>query len=228
MNKNKDRSLRILQAASRLIAYYGFDKTTMDDIAREAGVSKGALYLEWPGKDELFQALLEFEMTRLLHDFNARVQQDPEGGRIAALYRHALLALQANPLMCALYTRDSRVLGDFVRRQEVSRYTSRVLLGVDAVRQMQAAGLIRADLPAEVVAHLFTIIAVGFIGVGGLVPADQQPPIDAVAAALSDVVQRGFAGAGDDTNAGKQAMQGLSDWILQQYQQEEKNVSAND
>ncbi|MEM7028378.1 MAG: helix-turn-helix domain-containing protein, partial [Chloroflexota bacterium] len=38
---NKEREERILDAASNLFVHYGYDKTTVDDIAREAGVSKG-------------------------------------------------------------------------------------------------------------------------------------------------------------------------------------------
>ena len=37
----KQRSIHILKTASRLMAHYGFDKTTMEDIAREAGVWRG-------------------------------------------------------------------------------------------------------------------------------------------------------------------------------------------
>ena len=49
---NVERERRILDAAVRLIAHYGYDKTTVGDIAHEAGVSKGAVYLHWPGKDD--------------------------------------------------------------------------------------------------------------------------------------------------------------------------------
>ena len=53
-----EREQRILDAASRLIAHYGYDKTTVSDVAREAGVSKGAIYLHWKSKTALFEALL--------------------------------------------------------------------------------------------------------------------------------------------------------------------------
>jgi TetR/AcrR family acrAB operon transcriptional repressor len=40
-----DRPSRILAVTARLMAHYGYDKTIVDDIAREAGMSKGAIYL---------------------------------------------------------------------------------------------------------------------------------------------------------------------------------------
>jgi len=43
--RREARAQRILDAASTLILRYGYHKTTIDDIAREAGVGKGTLYL---------------------------------------------------------------------------------------------------------------------------------------------------------------------------------------
>lgn len=215
---NEVRSQRILEAASRLISHYGFDKTTMDDIAREAGVSKGALYLEWPSKDKLLDALLAHEMKRLLDDFLERVEADPQGGQIANLYRHALLALQKNALMSAMYTRDSRVLGAFVLRQDVERYTSRLMFGKEAVAQMQKAGLLRADIDPAVLTYLFTIIAMGFMSIETIVPPTDAPPLEDVAEALTDIVGRGFAAKGGNSAAGKRAARQLAEFVKQQYE----------
>ena len=44
---------QIMEAAVRLFAEEGFDATSMQDIAREAGVAKGTMYLYFPSKDEL-------------------------------------------------------------------------------------------------------------------------------------------------------------------------------
>ena|SRR5688572_5696451 len=42
---------RVLDATERLLARFGYDKTTVDDMAREAGVSKRTIYLHFPGKE---------------------------------------------------------------------------------------------------------------------------------------------------------------------------------
>ena len=49
----------ILQSAWQAFATYGFRKTSMDDIARGAGMSRPALYLHYKGKDEIFRSLVE-------------------------------------------------------------------------------------------------------------------------------------------------------------------------
>jgi AcrR family transcriptional regulator len=51
------RTEAILGAAVRLFTQFGYRRTAMDDIAREAGVSKGTLYLYFAGKAAVFRAM---------------------------------------------------------------------------------------------------------------------------------------------------------------------------
>lgn len=50
---------QILEGARRAFMTYGFDATSMNHITREAGVSKGTLYVYFENKEDLFSALIE-------------------------------------------------------------------------------------------------------------------------------------------------------------------------
>jgi len=52
---------QIIEAAREVFRRYGFRKATMDEIAARVGKQKGALYYYFPGKEELFKAILEKE-----------------------------------------------------------------------------------------------------------------------------------------------------------------------
>jgi len=54
------RRARILAAAERAFTAYGFARTTMDDIAREAGMSRPALYLQFRNKTDLYRAIAQW------------------------------------------------------------------------------------------------------------------------------------------------------------------------
>ena len=54
----KRRIEQIAEAALRLFARYGYKRSSMDDIAREAGVARATLYLHFKGKDDVFRAML--------------------------------------------------------------------------------------------------------------------------------------------------------------------------
>ena len=67
----------ILSAAVKLFPQFGFRRTSMDDIAREAGVAKGTLYLYFAGKAEVFRAMQQ----RNFEDAEARCEAaEAEGG----------------------------------------------------------------------------------------------------------------------------------------------------
>ena len=63
--KNEDREDRIINAAQKLIVHYGYDKTTVDEIAREAGISKGAVYLHFDKKEAIFEVSLCSRIKKL-------------------------------------------------------------------------------------------------------------------------------------------------------------------
>jgi AcrR family transcriptional regulator len=59
------RRLQLLQAAQEVFVAQGFHAAAMDDIADRAGVSKPVLYQHFPGKRELYLALLDLQVTEL-------------------------------------------------------------------------------------------------------------------------------------------------------------------
>src|SRR5690606_41617518 len=53
---------------AELILRWGYDKTTVEDVARAAGVAKGTIYLHWKTRDALFTALLRRDRVRLVEE----------------------------------------------------------------------------------------------------------------------------------------------------------------
>ncbi len=63
----------ILDAAERAFARTGFEATTMQQIAREASYTVPSLYAYFPGKAEIFEAIMARTQDELLSGFDARV-----------------------------------------------------------------------------------------------------------------------------------------------------------
>jgi len=51
-----EKELRVIQAAKTVFLRYGFRRVTMQDVADEAAISRPALYLIYPNKEEIFKA----------------------------------------------------------------------------------------------------------------------------------------------------------------------------
>ncbi len=63
---SEERRAQILEAAMAAFARQDFDQARMDDIAQEAGLSKGALYLYYKSKDAIISAILQFFFSRAM------------------------------------------------------------------------------------------------------------------------------------------------------------------
>lgn len=75
---------QILEGAKRVFMTVGFDAASMNDITREAGVSKGTIYVYFANKDDLFAALMDRERARVsqsMQDILASIDDAEEGLR---------------------------------------------------------------------------------------------------------------------------------------------------
>ena len=64
MNADPTRD-KILRVAARIFGKYGFQKTTMDEVARTAHKAKGSVYYHFRSKEDLFLAVVSEEIERL-------------------------------------------------------------------------------------------------------------------------------------------------------------------
>lgn len=66
MNKDDIARDSILQAAERVFQKWGLNKTTMEDIASEAGKGKSTLYYYYKSKEEIFDEVVKLEVGKIL------------------------------------------------------------------------------------------------------------------------------------------------------------------
>lgn len=66
-------SEEVIDAALRQFELFGLARTTMDDIARRAGVSRVTIYRRFAGKDALVEAVLMRELRRFLADLDEAI-----------------------------------------------------------------------------------------------------------------------------------------------------------
>src|SRR5215468_4979257 len=64
-DRNGDKRERILVAAERIFARHGFFAARVSEIAREAGVADGTIYLYFKSKDDLLISLFENRMKQV-------------------------------------------------------------------------------------------------------------------------------------------------------------------
>jgi AcrR family transcriptional regulator len=79
---------QLIEVATRLFAEQGYEDTSIEAVLTAAGVSRGALYHHFPGKDALFEAVVESVENRTMAALSKVVGDEPDP--VAALNAAAL------------------------------------------------------------------------------------------------------------------------------------------
>ncbi|WP_242123872.1 TetR/AcrR family transcriptional regulator [Sphingobium sp. Sx8-8] len=76
---------QIIAATRSLFVRYGYRRTSVDDIAREAGVAKATLYLHFSGKEEMFREMIRrFQLAQEQRCASAETTTGPLERRVTA------------------------------------------------------------------------------------------------------------------------------------------------
>jgi AcrR family transcriptional regulator len=156
----------LLEAAYTCIGRYGIGKTTVEDVAREAGVSRATVYRHFPGgRDELMREVIAWETTRFflrlaeavagIHDFADLLEE-------ALLYAHEAVERHA-VLQQVLATEPERLLPTLtVESGRICRQVAEFL-----VPYLEAAPRRRAAVGAPQAADYIARMLLSWIGAPG-------------------------------------------------------------
>ncbi|HEX3640452.1 MAG TPA: helix-turn-helix domain-containing protein [Ktedonobacteraceae bacterium] len=171
VSKREARAHRILDAAAALILRWGYHKTTIDDICRQAGVAKGTIYLHWKTREELFLALMKREKLEMAEDIKQRIAGDPAGSTLRGILKHSALALMKRPLMKAVLLRDMEVIGKLAHGEHSTAAYAERLEGFKTYLEfLRERDLVRTDISLRAQVYMLSAIFTGFFLVAPLVP----------------------------------------------------------
>jgi TetR/AcrR family fatty acid metabolism transcriptional regulator len=145
--RESDKHRQIIDAAVRVFARNGYYNSRVSDVAREAGVASGTIYLYFKTKDEILVTLFREKMAAWVA--YARQQVKGEADAVAKIRRLVALhfsVLEKDPALAEVVQIELRQGHKFFRgasAHEISAYFE--LIG-SVLEEGQAAGTIRRDI----------------------------------------------------------------------------------
>jgi AcrR family transcriptional regulator len=183
-----ERRRQLIAVAEQVFLEKGYHQSTMDDIARRAGMSKKTIYVVFPGKAALFDALLAERLAPLAAPI-------PDDGRPLALVLEEFLHAAARVALSSRQLALTRLLvAESPQSPEVveALRAQSVCNGhgpLDQWLETQAArGTLRLADPHEAAAMLFGM-SIGQLVLTQLVKADPPPSEAAVAQRIALAVR---------------------------------------
>jgi AcrR family transcriptional regulator len=191
VSRRQERAQRILDAAAALLLRWGYNKTTIDDIARQANVAKGTIYLHWKTREELFAALITREKLEIGEEIKQRLAEDPEGVTLRGIARCVALILLKRPLMKAVLLHDIEVLGKLTSSDYRSETYVEKLAGFKTyIALLREHGLVRTDLSLRAQIYIYSAIFMGFFLIAPLMPEEFTLPDEEMANLIGEAVHR--------------------------------------
>ena len=192
-SRREVRAERILNTALELVQRWGYKKTTIDDIARQAGVPKGTIFLHWKTREDLFEALLLREWLSTITDLKLRLSNDPARVTLSALSRQIVLITASNPLFRAMLLGNTETLGDLIYSSTGQRAVQfRLEMAQTYLELLRNNGLLRTDLSGETLMKVLTAIFMGFFVVDQFLPPGSHFSPEELAETLALTLHRTF------------------------------------
>jgi AcrR family transcriptional regulator len=211
------RERAIFEVTTDLLLRHGYNKLTMSDVADAVSLNRRLVYLLFPSKDALIEALLRRELHTYVDLWNQYLDRDPLGGSVASVFRSLLVVLKQLPLMTAMYTRDEQTFGKYLSKPGsfFASWPPDPGPTQEFLQEMQAVGAVRQDINTRAIAFILDALAPSILqslAAHPRAPRDNstrpgQPSFDELVETVGEICDRLLTPAeGANLQAGKELM----------------------
>jgi TetR/AcrR family transcriptional regulator, fatty acid metabolism regulator protein len=153
--RGEEKYRMILNAAKQVFAMEGFYNSKVSEIAREAHVADGTIYLYFKNKDDILISLFEEELTRIIKTVKTDLENidDPRQKLIKFCDNH-LTIVEADRALAEVIQVELRQSNKFMREYKNKHFLAYLNIIADIVAQGQQLGVFRNELKPELCARI--------------------------------------------------------------------------
>jgi len=149
--RDPDKHQQIIEAAVRVFARNGYYNSRVSDIAREAGIASGTIYLYFRTKNDILVTLFREKMAAFVAHLRKAIEAEPDA--VAKLRRLVALhfkILEADPELAEVVQVELRQGHKFFRGASAAEVGAYFALIGSVLEEGVESGLFRKDLPIKV------------------------------------------------------------------------------
>jgi len=152
---------RLLKQGYKLFSAYGLKKTNVEEIAQAAGISKGAFYVFYKSKEELFMDVIEEAEIRVRQELLAVIDLPGESprARLFAVLKKAFSLFKTIPILQFFTGSDYDVLFRRIPAQKLHEHmVSDRMFFEELITHCQEAGIPVCVQPAQISGLLYPLV----------------------------------------------------------------------
>ncbi|RAL24080.1 TetR/AcrR family transcriptional regulator [Thermoflavimicrobium daqui] len=191
-----DTKTKILDAARRVFARYGYEGATLDQVANDAGLTKGAVYWHFASKSDLFLTLCDRSLTQLREGLPKQIQyiftsENPVEAVRKLLEAQFLSCEQGNdeqPMLFFEFISSSR--DPSVRKKLCESFSKLFAETSEILREMQRKNLLTSNVDVDNLSVTLHALVNGIVLMWLVAP--DQVSFQSISAEVSKVLWSGI------------------------------------
>jgi len=154
--KDNEKYHRIIEAATKVFAKNGFYQSKIAQIAKEAGVADGTIYIYFENKDDILISLFEEQMKAVLDNMALQITKiDDPAEKLEIFASTHLDLIEKNKDMAEIIQVELRQSGKFMKEYKNERFMEYLDIIGDIISEGQKRGLFRKDVIPGVAKRAF-------------------------------------------------------------------------
>jgi len=153
--RGEEKYRMILNAAKHVFAMEGFYNSKVSEIAREAHVADGTIYLYFKNKDDILISLFEEELNRIMINVKSKIEhiEDPREKIIVFCDNH-LNMVESDRALAEVIQVELRQSNKFMREYKNKHFLAYLNIIADIIAQGQEQGIFRLDVKPDIFARV--------------------------------------------------------------------------
>lgn len=152
VNSQKGKHEKILKAAIKVFAKNGFHNSKISQIAKEAGVADGTIYLYFKNKDDILIRLFEEKLDEIISELREDLEKvDDAREKFKIFVRKHLSTLESNRNLAEVISVELRQSHKFMKEYHPEKFGEYLNILSLIIREGKEEGLFRSDVMPGIV-----------------------------------------------------------------------------
>ncbi len=142
-----DKRAQIIEAAIEVFAQKGFQHARISDIARQAGVADGTIYIYFDNKDDILLSLFEDKISEMLNALDEQLEGiDDPFDRIRTFSRFHFQQVKENPRLAEVLQVELRLSSKFLKEYRPIKLWAYIGRLQEALHSAKLMGMVRDEV----------------------------------------------------------------------------------
>jgi len=183
VDDSDETRIRLLDAAYEQFSRMGIRRSTMEDVARRAGLSRITVYRRFATKDMLVEHVVRREFRRYFDQFLVDIEKAQSvADRVVLGFVSSLRAIRRNPLIGGLISAEPDLLVPSMITDGGQTLATVRQFVAGQLRREQHAGNVSSDLNTDLVAEMMVRVSTSFLAIPShVIDLDDDQQLAAVA-----------------------------------------------